>query len=64
MAAKVAAQNRYPAFKPEVIEAMKEAKQISRDPGTKRYASFSDALEDLDILTLVDTGTHADIFHK
>lgn len=36
-------------FRPEVIAAMKEAKQISRDPNTKRYKSFSEALEDLDI---------------
>lgn len=36
-------------FSPEVIAAMKEAKQISRDPNTKRYRSFSEALEDLDI---------------
>ena len=34
-------------FKPEVIEAMKEAKRISRDPNTKRYSSFSEALEDI-----------------
>lgn len=38
-----------PKFKPEVMEAMEEAKQISRDPNTKRYSSFSEALEDLDI---------------
>ena len=36
-------------FKPEVIEAMEEAKQISKDPSTKRYSSFSEALEDLDL---------------
>ncbi|RKI44302.1 type II toxin-antitoxin system RelB/DinJ family antitoxin [bacterium D16-51] len=40
---------KYPSLKPEVIEAMEEAKQISRDPNTKRYNSFSEALEDLDI---------------
>lgn len=40
---------KYPRFKPEVIEAMEEAKRISRDPNTKRYGSFSEALEDLDI---------------
>ncbi len=38
---------KYPEFKPEVIEAMEEAKQISRDPNTKRYSSFSEALEDM-----------------
>lgn len=36
-----------PNYKPEVIEAMEEAKRISRDPKTKRYASFSEALEDV-----------------
>ena len=35
-------------YKPEVIEAMEEAKRISNDPNTKRYRSFSDAMEDLD----------------
>lgn len=40
---------KYPRFKPEVIEAMEEAKRISRDPNTKKYGSFSEALEDLDI---------------
>lgn len=39
---------RYPEFKPEVVAAMDEAKQISRDPNTKRYSSFKEALEDLD----------------
>lgn len=34
-----------PQFKPEVIEAMKEAKKISRDPNTKRYGSFAEALD-------------------
>ena len=29
-------------------EAMEEAKRISKDPNTKRYASFSEALEDID----------------
>ena len=37
-----------PQYKPEVIEAMEEAKRISRDPNTKRYSSFSDAMEELD----------------
>lgn len=37
-----------PRFKQEVIEAMEEAKRLSRDPEAKRYASFSDALKDLD----------------
>lgn len=38
-----------PQYKPEVIEAMEEAKRISRDPDTKRYSSFSEALEDLSL---------------
>lgn len=37
-----------PQYKPEVIEAMEEAKRISKDPNAKRYTSFSEALEDLD----------------
>lgn len=40
---------KYPEFKPEVIDAMEEAKRISRDPSVKRYSSFSEALEDIDI---------------
>ena len=39
---------RYPEYKPEIIEAMEEAKRMSRDPNTKRYSSFKAALEDLD----------------
>ncbi|MEY8310042.1 type II toxin-antitoxin system RelB/DinJ family antitoxin [Erysipelotrichaceae bacterium 51-3] len=37
-----------PQYKPEVIEAMEEAKRISKDPDSKRYKSFSDAMVDLD----------------
>ena len=40
---------KYPELKPEVIDAMEEAKRISRDPNTKKYLSFSEALEDLDL---------------
>ena len=36
-----------PGYKQEVLEAMEEAKSLSRDPKAKRYASFSEALEDL-----------------
>ena len=39
---------RYPEYKLEVIEAMEEAKRISRDPNTKHYNSFKEALEDMD----------------
>lgn len=35
-------------YKPEVVEAMEEAKRLGKDPSTKRYSSFSDAMEDLD----------------
>ena len=38
---------KYPELKPEVLEAMDEARKISRDPNTRRYSSFSEALEDL-----------------
>ncbi len=38
-----------PKYKQEVIEAMEEAKQISRDPKTKRYGSFAEAPEDIDL---------------
>ena len=40
---------KYPEFKPEVIAAMEEAKALSRNPNTKKYASFSEAIEELDI---------------
>lgn len=36
-----------PRYSQEVIDAMVEAKELSRDPAAKRYASFRDALEDL-----------------
>ena len=38
-----------PQYKLEVIEAMEEARRISKDPNTKRYGSFAEALEDLDV---------------
>ena len=37
-----------PQYKFEVLEAMEEAKRISKDPNTKRYSSFSEAMEDID----------------
>lgn len=37
-----------PQYKSEVLKAMEEAKRISKDPDTKRYSSFSEAMEDLD----------------
>lgn len=37
-----------PQYKPEVVEAIEEARRISKDPGEKRYNSFSEAMEDLD----------------
>ncbi len=36
-------------YKPEVLDAMEEARQISRDPNTKRYGSFAEALKDIDL---------------
>lgn len=38
-----------PRYKPEVLEAMEEARRISKDPNTKRYSSFAEALEDIDL---------------
>lgn len=38
-----------PKYKPEVMEAMEEARRISRNPNTKRYGSFEEALEDIDL---------------
>lgn len=37
-----------PQYKPEIIEAMDEAKKISRDPSIKSYDSFSKIIEDID----------------
>lgn len=41
---------KYPKFKPEVIEAMEEARRISRDPNVKAYTDvkqmFKEILED------------------
>ena len=37
-----------PQYNQEVLEAMEEAKRISKDPDTKRYSSFSEAMEDID----------------
>lgn len=37
-----------PKYKPEVIDAMKEAKRIGRDPSTQKYNCFSEAMENLD----------------
>ena len=34
-----------PQYKPEVIADMEEAKQISKDPNTKRYSDFSEAMD-------------------
>ena len=38
-----------PQYRLEVLEAMEEARRISKDPNTKRYGSFAEALEDLDV---------------
>lgn len=39
---------RYPDFKPGVIEAMEEAKRISRDPNIKGCTSMEELFEELD----------------
>ncbi len=38
-----------PRYRQEVIDAMDEALTLSRDPSVKRYASFNEALEDLEL---------------
>lgn len=40
---------KYPQYKPEVLEAMEEAKKLSHSPQTKMYRNFSEALEDIDL---------------
>lgn len=40
---------KYPQYKPEVLEAMEEAQRISKSPTAKRYSSFDEALEDIDL---------------
>lgn len=37
-----------PQYRPEVMDAIEEAKIISKDPNAKRYSNFSAALEDID----------------
>lgn len=37
-----------PDYKPEVIEAMEEAKRISRDKNVKRYTDVKELFEELD----------------
>ena len=37
-----------PKYKPEVLEAMEEAKRISKDPNVKKYHSLKELLEDLE----------------
>lgn len=38
-----------PNYRADVIEAMEEAKRISKDPKVKKYNSFSEAIEDLEL---------------
>ena len=38
-----------PQYRSEVLEAMEEARRISKDSNTKRYGSFAEVLEDLDV---------------
>lgn len=42
-----------PQYRSEVLEAMEEARRISKDPNTKRYGSFAEALEDLDVWNMI-----------
>ena len=37
-----------PNYKPEVLEAMEEAKRISRDPNVKGYTNLKEMFEELD----------------
>ena len=37
-----------PRYSDDVLEAMGEARRLSRDPSAKRYQSFREALEDLE----------------
>ena len=37
-----------PRYSDEVIDAMLEARKLSKDPSAKRYSSFKEALEDID----------------
>ena len=37
-----------PQYKSEVLEAMEEAKRLSKETNAKRYSNFSDAMEALD----------------
>lgn len=39
---------KYPEYRQEVVDAMEEAKQLSRNSDTRRYRSFKEALEDID----------------
>ena len=50
-----------PKYNQETLDAMDEARRISRDPNVKGYTSMAElkaALEDED----VGTGTHSDLF--
>ena len=38
-----------PQYRSEVLEAMEEARRLSKDPHAKKYGSFAEALEDLDV---------------
>ena len=42
-----------PQYRSEVLEAMEEARRISKDSNTKRYGSFAEALEDLDVWNMI-----------
>lgn len=46
---------KYPTYRPEVIEAMKEAKEISRDDNVKAYTDVSEMFKEI----LADDGTES-----
>lgn len=39
---------KYPEFKPEVVEAMEEARKISRDPDVKGYSDVDELFKELE----------------
>lgn len=39
---------KYPEFKPEVVEAMEEARKISRDPDVKGYSDIDELFKELE----------------
>ena len=42
-----------PQYRSEVLEAMEEARRLSKDPHAPKYGSFAEALEDLDVWNMI-----------